>query len=218
MTRSFFHTVYCKIRLVLLYIYVIVLCSCCVGCSNQHKVENEVRSLPTIQLAVSDTEIHKECRKNICVQVRVLLREQLLRQQQQNVQKLQAMYSTNKELVGSAALRKRYEQGRVPDRMPDTTVDLLFTVIASAIDTNKPDHQYSEIAQKLETSLQEESWLSTGKQDRSTPSVVRIYEVHPVQNSWQILLTIPCSVMADKRYTLHWSDTVFGTGTYTIAL
>lgn len=216
-----FSIVYTDTRLIVSF--AVVLWLCCSGCSDAYKpASDSSRDVADQSSLLEDQGIAhstaKECRKNICIHLQVLSPEEVQEKQRASLQKLEAMYRTNKDLVGSQTLQQRYKKGAMADSLRYNLRDIIVTVTAATIDTSKPDHEYFEIAQKLEMSIEEQSWFSADGVERSTPEVVRLYEIQPLQHKWQLLVTVPSDVVEHKNSVFHWSDKVFDTGTYSIAL
>lgn len=203
--------------------FAVVLWLCCSGCSDGYKPASDSSRDVAEQSSLLEGRgtahsTAKECRKNICIHLQVLSPEEVQEKQRASLQKLEAMYRTNKDLVGSQSLQQRYAKGAMADSLRHNLRDILVTITAATVDTSKPEHEYFEIAQKLEMSIEEQSWFSADGAERIIPTVVRLYEVQPLQHKWQLIVTVPSDVVEHKNSVFHWSDKAFDTGEYSITL
>lgn len=186
------------------------------GCAKHEDVKRSASATAAIAAPRHDAE-QKECHKHVCVQVQFLSQEVLRTLQRENIKKLQAIHNTNKDLVGAATILKKYATSGDSFNSPQrNTLD--FTVIVETDSTSMQGRQYFEIAQELESSLQEQASLITEHHATLTPVMVRLYEVHPLQHSWQFIVTFVYNSTKPTNYVFHWSDTVLKTGRYAISL
>jgi hypothetical protein len=186
------------------------------GCIRHNDLKNAA-PITAVQSSLQRTAKQTDCHENTCVQVQMLSHDVLRTIQRENIKKLHTLYDTNNGLVGSSRLLKRYAvDGVVSGSLQSATLDFIVTIETDS--TGMRGRQYFEVAQELESSMQEQVFLTIEENRKLIPSIVRLYEVYPLQYSWKFLLTFVHSNIKPTSYVFHWNDTILKSGGYAISL